>query len=105
MILSVVHTYASNYGWTRDYILDNTFLDESFILQEMIEKEKNQNYLMMANIQMVPHMKEKSREQFLENLMDSTNHHSRKYVHPEQKTDFEGIKRAKQQLKAMSGGV
>lgn len=102
MVLSIIHTYASKYGWNRDYILENVFIDEHFILQEIINQEERQKYLMLSHIQLLPHLKDDAREQFINSL--SSDSESERLIDKENvKTDFEAIKQAKQKL--ISGGV
>ncbi|MEB1806594.1 MAG: hypothetical protein LPK26_04675 [Bacillaceae bacterium] len=101
MEMSIVHQYASTYGWTRDYILESVYLDEHFILKEMIEEEKRQNYLMLSHIQLLPHLEDKDRKQFIESLSSSESVNDR-LIDKEIQTDFEAIERARQQFKNMN---
>ncbi len=98
MLMTAVHTYAKNYGWTRDYILDHVYLDEHFLLMESIEREKRQEYLMLANIQMLPHIEGKARKNILESLSENERG---SLIGKKIETDFSAIEKAKQQLNNM----
>jgi hypothetical protein len=91
-MVSVVDLFASQYGWRRDYILDDVPLEEYFYFVETIKKRKREEYLMQSHIHLLHTMKEEAIMQFLDGLQDH-----QKGV-KEVKTDLEAFKRAKEQL-------
>lgn len=97
-MLSMIHLYAKEYGWERDYILDNVFVDEHILHQEIIDDNKRQEWLMKAHISLLPNYEEKAREKFLKSLIKEEERPLRK---ENQKTDFEAIKRLKEQMENM----
>lgn len=77
-----------------DKILDLP-LDDSIILIEMIKDNRNHEYIMQAQISMLPHMKEESRKEFLEGLFQKERRNS---ITLNQKTDFKAIEQVKKEL-------
>lgn len=97
-ILSVVHLYSKEYGWTREYILDNVFIDEHILMAEIIKDAQRNEYFMQAQITLLPHLEDKAREEFFDMLSNKDNELT---VQDNQKTDFDAIKKAKEQLNSM----
>ncbi|WP_238343534.1 hypothetical protein [Gracilibacillus saliphilus] len=86
--LEMLDLFASEYKWERDRIMNDVFLDEYFMLKDKIEKRNKQEYIKQINIQMLPHMDEKDRKKFLDDLQKDLNK-------PTQKTDFLSVEQAK----------
>lgn len=61
---------ASEYGWTKDDILENTFPDELLKYADIIKKRKNAHYLMLLNVVSAPHADEEARNQLIETLSE-----------------------------------
>ncbi|WP_391115986.1 hypothetical protein [Psychrobacillus sp. L3] len=97
-MLHIVHLYANEYGWTRDYILDNVYIDEHILNQEIIDDNKQQEWLMKSYISLLPNYKDDDRQKFLKSLTKEEEHKS---IKENQKTDFDAIRRAKEQMKNM----
>lgn len=69
----MVDSLASSYHWTKDYILDQIFLDEAFYYMESIQRRELTGALMQLSIVENPHRKKpevlrKSLEQELKKL-------------------------------------
>lgn len=104
--MSIIDFYALNYGWRRDYILDYTYIDEYFILQNKISKrkknEQREKYLMQSYISMLPQMKEESRKEFFNQLFNEDLQQGSLMNNLEPiETDFEQFDRVKQQMQMM----
>jgi len=97
-MISIVHMYAKEYGWTREYVLDCVYVDEHILQFEIIEDNKRQDWLMQAHIALLPDSEEKARDAFLKSLQKVEKYEAVKEI---QNTDFEAIKRAKEQLAHM----
>lgn len=69
-IHSSIDLLASEYGWTKDDILENTFPDELLVYAELIRKRKNAHYLMLMNVVSAPHADEDTRNQLIDMLQD-----------------------------------
>ncbi|WP_286231319.1 hypothetical protein [Neobacillus mesonae] len=78
--------------------MDNVFIDEHFLQLEIIQESKRKDYIMKANFSMLPHIEDNARKEFLEGL-DISKDELR--VKENQATDFDAIKKAKEQLKMM----
>lgn len=48
---------ASEYGWAKDDILENVYLDELFVFTRLINRRKIQGYKMQLAIAQNPHIK------------------------------------------------
>lgn len=92
------HFFASEYGWTDDYIMKNVYLDRYFIRREIIEKHQRQEYLKQAHLQILPNLDKKEIDKFFKEL---TEEDRPSLVGKEVKTDFEALKKAKEQQKYM----
>ena len=101
LILEIIDLYASEYGWTSEYILENVYLDEFFIQRDIIDKRKRNNYQMLAYISLLPNMEDNAREDFL-NMLKGDNNQSNSLMDQEIATDFEAIIKAKQQIEQFS---
>lgn len=97
-MIQIVHLYAKEYGWTRDYILDHVYVDEHILQHEIIQDNQRNDWLMQATISLLPNYEEEDRKKFLESLQGEKKA-NRSSIKEGQKTDFEAIKRAKEQLK------
>ncbi|UNC92707.1 hypothetical protein [Candidatus Contubernalis alkaliaceticus] len=86
---------ASEYGWTKDYILYEIYIDEVFFILENIKKRKNQEFLMQIQINSFPHMEEKSRKEILEIFKEEN---KKSTININQKTDFSALDKAKMQF-------
>lgn len=53
-----VDLFASEYGWTKDYIYYHVYLDELFILMARIEERKRNENLLLLAISHNPHSQE-----------------------------------------------
>ncbi len=53
-----IDALASNYGWSREEILECVYFDELFHLQKQITKRKLANYRMLLRIQQNPQSKD-----------------------------------------------
>ncbi|MBS4207442.1 hypothetical protein KHA95_05150 [Bacillus sp. FJAT-50079] len=97
-MLSIVNLYAKEYGWTRNEILDFP-LDEHILNQEIIRDSQRNEYLMQAQISLLshPNMDNKGREEFFKYFEKEQEHELIENTN----TDFEGIRKAKEQLKNM----
>ncbi|SLL37391.1 Uncharacterised protein [Mycobacteroides abscessus subsp. abscessus] len=91
--MSFVHLYASAYHWTKEYILEMP-IDEHFMLSERINKTKDHDILVDSIVSLLPNMKEKARQEFLDGLVDK----KKTSVPLNQKTDFEAIRRTKEEM-------
>lgn len=80
--------------------MDNVFIDEYFIQRKLIDKRQRQDYLLKAQIQLLPHTKEEERKKFFKNLegADLTSDSRGSLIKKEVKTDFSAIEQAKQKL-------
>jgi hypothetical protein len=95
LLIKIIDTYASEYGWTSDYILDHVYLDEFFYQSELISQRKRQHYLMLTNIVWLSQSDDKrARQDFVDSLIAD----SRIIVNKEIKTDFKAIEAAKKRL-------
>lgn len=94
-ILQIVDLFASQYGWTRDYILDNVYIDEYFIQRDIIDKRQRQEIMMKSQIILLPHIEDKHRKEFLRNLEGEDRN---TLIGKNIQTDYEAIKKAKQML-------
>jgi hypothetical protein len=65
---------------------------------EIIQESNRNDYIMQANIAMLPHIENKERKEFFDMLSMNEDKLS---VEENQKTDFEAIKKAKEKLKMM----
>lgn len=97
-IISIIHLYAKEYGWTREFILDNVYLDEHILQLKVIQNSQREDWLMKAQISLLPNYDQKDIKEFLEGLMPEKVYKPSKI---NKKTDFEAIKKAKEQLKNM----
>lgn len=95
-ILNVVDLYASEYGWTRDYILNNVYLDEYFIQQNIIKKRQRYEYMKQITVAMLPHMKNEERKKIIKAIEDEERQDS--HFGQIKETDLDAIKDAKSQL-------
>ena len=94
-MLSVVHLYASRYGWSREYILDNVFVDEHILQQEMIVDSQRNDWLMESQIALLANFKDEDREKFLNSLIKEEAH---KPIDIPKETDLDAIRKAKEQM-------
>lgn len=78
--------------------MDNVYVDEHFTQMEIIQESNRNDYIMQANIAMLPHIENKERKEFFDMLSMNEDKLS---VEENQKTDFEAIKKAKEKLKMM----
>lgn len=85
-----VDQLASEYGGGPRAILDGVYLDELLMLLPQINKRKVFEYKMMANIASVPHMDQKDRKGFYENLDKAIQKGPRKF----DKVGFSALKMA-----------
>lgn len=69
-LIHIVHLYANQYGWTREYVLDNVFVDEHILHEKIIKQEQKQKILLDAQISLLPHMEDKDRKKFFEIFED-----------------------------------
>lgn len=69
-IHSSIDLLASEYGWTKDDILENTFPDELLVYAELIRKRKNSHYLMLMNVVSAPHADEDTRNELIDMLQE-----------------------------------
>jgi hypothetical protein len=69
-ITQSIDLLASEYGWTKDDILENTFPDELADYGELIRKRKNAHYLMLLNVVSAPHADESARRELIETLSE-----------------------------------
>lgn len=100
--MSIVHLYAKEYGWNREYVLDNVFVDEHFIQNEIIDSNKRHDWLMKSYIALLPNMEDKPRQEFLKSLESKKENPVRKKVKAVSFDETkEAIKKAQQQLKSM----
>lgn len=67
---SSIDLLASEYGWTKDDILENTFPDELLKYAKLIRQRKNAHYMMLLNIVSAPHADEDARTQLIDQLQD-----------------------------------
>ncbi|WP_416147892.1 hypothetical protein ACM26V_16815 [Salipaludibacillus sp. HK11] len=100
-MLSIVHLYAKEYGWTREYVLDEVFFDEHILQEKIILESQKDEWLMQSTIALLPQYEEKDRIAFIAQLSDRE-----KDITPIKKDvtleeTKEAIKRAKQQLASM----
>ncbi|AIF45435.1 hypothetical protein IC602_08995 [Virgibacillus halodenitrificans] len=78
--------------------MEDVYLDEYFIQQDIIEKRKRQDYAKQAQLHIIPNLEKKALEKFFEELTKEDKPNlAGKHV----KTDFDAIKRAKEQLNNM----
>jgi hypothetical protein len=99
-LLEIIDLYASQYGWSRNEILENVYFDEFFIQRDIIDKRKRSDYQMLAYISLLPNMEEKPRMDFL-NMLEGNNQSS-SLMNREIETDFEAIEKAKAQFEQYS---
>lgn len=87
--------FASEYGWTDDYIMENVPLDRFFIRKEIIEERQRQELKQQLHIALIPQMEQKAQKKILDDLEKQ----DRKPlpIGKGTKTDIEGLKRLKQQ--------
>lgn len=52
-LYAVIDILASEYGWSKHDILHDTYLDEAYRLQELIQIRKNEEYYMLLAIEKV----------------------------------------------------
>jgi hypothetical protein len=100
-MLSIVHLYANQYGWTREYILDNVFVDEHFIHQKIIRDEQRQKILLDSQISLLPHLEQKQREKFFEMFEDDEDEeikHNEQVSYEDTKKQLEEAKKMLQQI-------
>ncbi|EJL1640144.1 hypothetical protein NL868_001322 [Shigella flexneri] len=69
-------------------------IDEHFMLSERINKTKDHDILVDSIVSLLPNMKEKARQEFLDGLVDK----KKTSVPLNQKTDFEAIRRTKEEM-------
>lgn len=69
-ILQSIDLLASEYGWTKDDILENTFPDELLDYAKLIKQRKNSHYMMMLNIVSAPYADEEAKAQLIAQLED-----------------------------------
>lgn len=70
ILLNIVHLYADKYGWTKDYILNNVFLDEHILHEKIIKQQKQQDLNIQTNLTMLPLAKDEDRKELIENLQN-----------------------------------
>lgn len=95
--LNIVHSYAKAYGWTRNYILDHVYLDDDYIMQDVMKEDFRRETILKYNLIMMPHLNDEARENFVETLYDGQSHGNSE-INLGQKTDFEAIEKAKAEL-------
>ena len=49
---------ASEYGWAKDYIYENMYFDEVYMLMQTISRRRNGHYKMLLAIAQSPHSKD-----------------------------------------------
>ncbi|WP_404403795.1 hypothetical protein [Jeotgalibacillus malaysiensis] len=96
-LMAIVHTYAKEYKWTKDYILENVYIDEHFLLSEIIESSRKSDLLMQYNLQMMPQASKEDRQNFVDMLTDNARGNSVE-IKDNQKTDFQAIREAKMKM-------
>lgn len=85
--------FASEYGWTDDYIMSEVALDRYFIRKEIIEKRNLIEYRKQIDLQMIPHIEDKERNKLLKDIERQLNPVKNNNYTTE--TDVEGLKALK----------
>jgi Mg2+/Co2+ transporter CorC len=98
-MLTVVDQYGSEYGYTREYTLENVYIDEYFIQRDIINKRQNHHYLMLAQIQLLTMREQKDIQKFFNTLLGDD---KSSLIGKKVETDFDAIKKAKETIKNMN---
>lgn len=98
MELEIIDLFAKEYGWSRTQIMEDVYLDEYFIQQDIIQKRQNQEYLIQAQLQLLPNMEKKDIDKFFKDL-ESEDKPS--LVGKDVKTDFNALEQAKKKFQNM----
>lgn len=95
--------FASEYGWTKTFILEEVYPDDAFHLDKRIAKRRINDVLMQLNVSMAPRAETRSRQEFIDSLTDQLNK-----LDPEAENndlDVEGMKALREKLKEKSRAV
>lgn len=76
--MNIVHLYAEEYGWTKDYILENVYLDEHIINEKIIKQQRQQDLDVKTQLTLLPVIQD---DKDRANLLNSLNN---MYVNQEQ---------------------
>lgn len=68
--MRAIDLLASEYGWTKDYILLSVYPDELILLGEQITKRVIDKILMDVKIAANPHTEEAAAKAFVQDLLD-----------------------------------
>lgn len=98
MELGIIDLFAREYGWSKNQIMNEVYLDEYFTQRDIIQKRQRQEYLKQAQLQILPNLDKKAIDKFFKEL---TEEDRPSLVGKEVKTDFEALKRAKEKQKHM----
>lgn len=98
-LVNAIDLFASEYGWTKDYILKRVYPDEAIDLKRAIDIRTFNKYLIELAIEHNPHSEkpEKLRDEFLERADADINR--------DEDIDKQGLKQLKMRLNRHSKAV
>lgn len=97
-IEEIVDTIASEYGWTKDYILERVYPDESLLYVGAIDKRRKNDYLMRLAIVTNPVLQPNDQKSLWNMLSGKDSRQLSAKVVVNDKIDRKGFAKLKQQL-------